>query len=401
MGGANADCSHDVVSCLNPYDLVRKYRCSACAAVMMCQCDEERGRRFLPHQLHEAQELESKIRVPVTHGFVSTVCPECRGQRPIPYPKAAIHGETTKIRRYYWRELFFLKRELLADGNAASKDEAERLALDEIKRQHEASPKYDMQEESEASFLSRIKVAIENARGRALHGGKVQLDSGDEVSPESFAELHLRQSGYEVMFCESTPWHALFAVLLWMLIQNPSDPRVRIVGFGDRVSFEQNGKSGEIVYSHLPEDFGGSMYTVGRETAIDEEFASLRIGGRETLLFAFDLGIEGSFGLRQYLWAHRQQDLARARQLLCVLPPEVVLTCLRYLLDSYWANYLGWPDLLAWRGDEFLFVEVKLSADKLSAEQRHWIEQNEERLGLPFRLFKIHRDGERKPTKRT
>ena len=62
---------------------------------------------------------------------------------------------------------------------------------------------------------------------------------------------------------------------------------------------------------------------------------------------------------------------------------------LRYLLHDYWRHYLGWPDLIAWRPDDFLLVEVKLSGDKLSDEQRLWIEQNTQRLHSPFRLAKI------------
>jgi Holliday junction resolvase-like predicted endonuclease len=68
---------------------------------------------------------------------------------------------------------------------------------------------------------------------------------------------------------------------------------------------------------------------------------------------------------------------------------------LRYLLKDYWQHYLGWPDIFAWRGDEFVFVEVKLSKDKLSDEQRTWIEHNATSLQFPFKILKIHRDPER------
>ncbi len=103
------------------------------------------------------------------------------------------------------------------------------------------------------------------------------------------------------------------------------------------------------------------------------------------------MGIELADGLRQYLWAHRQGDLERARQLLRILPAVSTVQMLKYLIEDYWGRYLGWPDLLAWQGDEFLFVEVKLSPDKLSDQQRRWVEQNQARLHLPFKLAKIHR----------
>lgn len=65
---------------------------------------------------------------------------------------------------------------------------------------------------------------------------------------------------------------------------------------------------------------------------------------------------------------------------------------------------MGWPDLLTWREprsgtvdgpdngkDEVLLVEVKSSSDRLSEDQRTWIELNDTELHLPFELAKVHR----------
>jgi hypothetical protein len=57
------------------------------------------------------------------------------------------------------------------------------------------------------------------------------------------------------------------------------------------------------------------------------------------------------------------------------------------------APYLGWPDLLVWRQNEFFLAEVKASGDKLSDEQKVWIRANYERLMLPFELIKVHKTG--------
>src|SRR5664279_5163831 len=95
-------CPHSQVDCLNPYELVRKYRCSVCSAVMMCQCDEVRARRFLPHQLRVGHELDTRREVEVTYGFQPRICRECRGLMPIAEPRSATHGRTSKLRRYYW-----------------------------------------------------------------------------------------------------------------------------------------------------------------------------------------------------------------------------------------------------------------------------------------------------------
>ena len=68
MSGVNS-CTHASVTCLNQHELIRKYQCEGCGGIMMCACNEAFGRRFLSHQLREGCELDTRRRVPVTHGF--------------------------------------------------------------------------------------------------------------------------------------------------------------------------------------------------------------------------------------------------------------------------------------------------------------------------------------------
>ena len=82
-----------------------------------------------------------------------------------------------------------------------------------------------------------------------------------------------------------------------------------------------------------------------------------------------------------------------AKQLLKILPREAIVRVLKYLIEDYWVRYIGWPDLLVFNEEEFLFVEVKASGDKLSGEQRTWIEGNLKSLHFPFKLVKIHKAG--------
>ena len=108
-------CSHKHVHCLNEFDIIRKYQCQTCGEVMMCACEEEFGRRFLPHQLKDGRDAQTAECVDVTLGFQHAICRECRGLPSEAHPAAAIHGRTTKIKRYYLREL--LKRELELRGS--------------------------------------------------------------------------------------------------------------------------------------------------------------------------------------------------------------------------------------------------------------------------------------------
>lgn len=401
-------CDHRKVACLNQHEFIRKYRCVDCSAVMMCACDESFGRRFLAHQLSEGCELDTQERVPVSHGFQPSLCNGCRGLPLVPVPGAAIQGRTSKIRRFYWRELFFRETEAFADWESANPDAlldeakaARKLiegeVLDAIKALHAAAPLYDTREPSSADILKRCRVEIDSLYpeyAASPEKGAVVVLSDKIVSPEAFAAHHYAASGWSAMPLESVPFHALYAVMMWLLIEHPSDPKNRVAGFGSRTAFE-GGVEGEQIWMRLPEDFGTPGYGWRRKNAIDEHFNFFfRPNGyadRGSLLELFDYWRVPSERLRQYLWAHRDADVDRARRLIELVPADTILAILRYLVDDYWGRYLGWPDLLLHRNGELMLVEVKSSSDKLSGDQMRWITDNHEQLQLPFRLAKLHR----------
>lgn len=373
----------------------------------MCACDEELGRRFLSHQLTEGVELETQKRVPVTLGFQPGICNGCRGLPLVPAPAAAIPGRTSKIKRFYWRELMFAEMERFADWEAANPEasaevisaarkQIKKEVLDEVKALHSTTPKYDMREPSQAEILQRYSVEVEvfhPTYTQSPEKGSVILRDGAVISPEAYAAQQFEERGWSVIPLESAPLHALFGVMMWLLIAHPSDPENRVVGFGSRTAFE-SGEQGPIIHMHLPEDFGTRGYGRRRTDAIDEHLALLmpdEIPDRGALLDLFDYWRAPSERLRQYLWAHREDDVDRARRLIEILPPETIDAILRYLITDYWGRYVGWPDLLLYRDNEFMLVEVKSSSDRLSAEQMQWIAGNHYTLKLPFRIAKLHR----------
>lgn len=403
-------CNHDDVRCLNQFELIRKYRCLRCGMVMMCACDESNGRRFLQHQLDRGTELETQQWIPVTGGFQPAICRACRGLPPEAYPVASIPGRTTKIRRYYWRELAFREMELFAEWAKAHgvspeevtgpeaetvRKEVAEQALQEIKQLHETTPKYIFREESQSEIIQKYRIEVLKLKGayeKIKAGEKARiLDAGESLSPEEFVRRHFSHQGYESLRVESVPFHVLFGIYMWLVIQDPADPHVRIVGFGDRTSFDAGLPSRQIWLS-LPDDFGTPAYGKRRDAAIREHL-SPAMQDRDKLEWLFDYWLAYSEALRQYLWAHREDDIKTARQLIQSLPPEVICHILRYLVDDYWHRYCGWPDLVVYKGNEFFFVEVKSSGDKLSEDQKNWIRNNDKLLKLPFKLVKIHRMG--------
>jgi hypothetical protein len=404
MVGVMNDCSHPSIVCINPYEIVRKYRCDTCGGVMMCACDEKLGRRFFSHQLGFGTELETQRQVPVTLGFQKDICNTCRGVPEEAHPKAEIHGHTSKIRRYYWREILLETTKRFGDwqetpeGQCATPEEAqakrksiEKEVVKEVKRLHKQSPKYIYQDKSQSDIIDEYQVEVVELAG--IHspkpeGGVGVFDGNDLYSPEEFVARHFQKSGYNTLFTESIPFHALFGIFMWILIQDPKDPDLQMRGFGNRIAFDE-GREGEITRTLLPPDFGTSGYAKRREHAIDQHIDWLQ-KNKDGLLWTFDYWIEPSLELRQYLWAHRPQDVDRARQITSILPPDTILRILRYLVGNYWQRYCGWPDLLLYKESEFLFIEVKSSKDALREDQKNWIRGNYEELHLPFRLAKIH-----------
>lgn len=398
-------CQHSIVDCLNEYEFVRKYRCRDCKEVMMCSCDEAFGKRFLEHQLDEGIELETQARILVSSGFQPRICNACRGIPLVAAPTAAIPGRTSKIKRFYWREKFFMVTERLADWRIENPDATENeigetrksieiAVLTELKKLHAAAPKYDTYEPSQAEIIARYNVNVQpfhpEYADKPEKGATVLLD-GIVVSPEAYVAHSFAAEGWSSMELESAPFHALFGVMMWLVIG--ADEEAQLVQFGSRLAFDACEPSTP-VQMFLPRDFGTKGYGNRRKQEIDEHFAFIMPDGepdRDELLELFDYWRDHSNDLREYLWAHRDHDVDRARKLIEILAPECVLAILRYLIEDYWGRYVGWPDLLLWKGQEILMIEVKSSSEKLSAEQKRWIADNAMVLRIPFRIAKLHR----------
>lgn len=374
---------------------------------MMCKCDEDFGLRFLPHQLSHGTDIVTREEIKVTIGFQKNICNKCRGIPEDAYPMAEIYGRSTKIRRYYWREIEcetirrfgkWAEEQGYSDWlRARSKHEAvyksiEKMVIDEIKELHQHNPKYIYCEESQKEIIINNSIEVINLRGvhtKDSGKGVKILDGTEPYSAEEFAARYFKRLGYNVMFLESSPLHALFSVLMFFLIQDPLDPKIKMWGFGNREAFDMDIK-GESIWTLFPEDFGTPGYASRRVREINEHFDALPLN-KDDLLWFFDLWADYSTDLRQYLWAHRIEHISKARAMISILPVDVIIRILRYLIEHYWDNYLGWPDLLVYKDEKFFFVEVKSSSDKLSEDQKHWIKKNNAEMKLPFKLVKIHK----------
>ncbi|MFD7967733.1 VRR-NUC domain-containing protein [Streptomyces clavifer] len=419
-----ATCQHVSLSIVNPHELLWKYKCGDCQAVLTCSCDEEIALYVLPHQAARSIDAQTRIPVQVTEPLVAGVYHECRGKVPPAFPARPHRGAASLVHRFYWREIHketnhrfiqWAKGEGLSvtdpDGvgvvmalshqHMDAYKGIEQTVVRDIREQHERQPKYDFSRQSDSDILAACKVATEEysacyvtpTRG---HVEVIPLGSADiecAVGVEEFVAQQLRQAGRQVMLCESRPFHALYATLMWLWVQDPRDPCNRPAGFGGRSGGDVG--QDDLIWTILPEDFGSPVHATRRAGALEEHLASLPCE-MEEFLWLFDYWTSHAEKLRQYLWAHRAIDVERGRRLIEILGPTRVKGILRFLADDYWGRYLGWPDLVSWDEGahgvaDIEFVEVKSSSDKLSEDQRDWIVNNHESLKLPFKVAKVHR----------
>jgi hypothetical protein len=392
---------------------------------MTCACDREVAVFVTPYQASRGRDSYTRDEVLVTHPLAPRICYDCRGEIPPAYPKAAFRGATSNIHRYYWHEIWkeaeleFLAwcREnnlplFRADGrplllqyqhdHAEKYQEIQKSVVERWRVRHDENPRYDFTKPSDADIIRSCEVAIEDIQACYVVSPlrRVQVlplnahNPANAVTVEEFVTQILQSRGREVLFCESRPFQALYGSLMWLWVQSPSDPRLRHSMFGGRdgVGADEHG----LIHTLLPHDFGSPAHAHRRQQALQAHLDMMLPDDTNELLWAYDYWQEPSRSLRQYLWAYTEEDQQRGRTLISVLGAQCVKLIMRYLAEDYWQRYLGWPDLVTWcmtpdGPSDVQFIEVKSSGDKLSNDQRAWIEGNHNQLRLPFRIVKIHR----------
>jgi hypothetical protein len=105
MTESAATCEHANLTLVSPWEIIRKYNCTECSAVLTCACDRDFATFIVPHQAMRGIDQHTHDEIAVSHPLTPGVCPECRGEVPPAYPRAAHRGAASLVRRYYWREI--------------------------------------------------------------------------------------------------------------------------------------------------------------------------------------------------------------------------------------------------------------------------------------------------------
>src|ERR1700720_2617986 len=124
----------------------------------------------------------------------------------------------------------------------------------------------------------RCQVEIVDLTGTYVRNAGIKsaaiLDGTELCRVEEFAARHFRRSGFEATFLQSAPFHVLFGVYFWPVIQDRCDRRVRTVGILDRHAYDQNRPS-EVIWIRLPSDFGTPDYSRRRAKAITKHLSAI------------------------------------------------------------------------------------------------------------------------------
>ena len=94
------------------------------------------------------------------------------------------------------------------------------------------------------------------------------------------------------------------------------------------------GRRIKIVSTRLPEDFGTKDYGLRRAEAISKHLSTVMCEP-QNFPRLFQLWLSPSANLRNYLWAHRNEYIQVAQELVNVLPGAAVIDILRYLRRSF------------------------------------------------------------------
>ncbi len=402
-------CCHENTVCLNHFEYFRKYMCRDCGKVWMCECERELALQFLPHQVRDGTEYGTGLRYPVS-GFARNICNACRGQKEEEHPRAAIYGQKGKVERYYWREIYktYLEsvRSYLAEQEIVVEDIIEfegkfskiaKLMKKEARKvwqvHHKNAPKYDLKEQTEAAFLSKVKVPQKfvDSEYVQLRKGKQKIGkwvgkNGIPLSPEDVAMEFYEKEGFSVKRCERKLISILVGTFCFSVIQDTTDPRIRICVRSSTKGWTMTKRNTPLIQFLLPEDFGSKEYFERRSVSFNSLLEKLK---KTDIAKLFEELLVPSESLRDYLWVNDDEAVELGRTALRVMPHTLVLKCVDWAIRNFWGSQTGWADLFVFNYNEFKFVEVKSPNDELSLEQMNWFKWAIEEAGIPCEIIRL------------
>ncbi len=226
---------------------------------------------------------------------------------------------------------------------------------------------YDIAELEVANKLAdRIKRKLGQRVPRAARAKveeyQVTLDLSQQ-RVELAVKEHFEQLGYQVFYSENLLLNGLFGLAFWDVLFAPVEG-----AFINR-------------YQYRPLDLYHSDFASKRQVLIDQVFDNISISGLSGLTHTY----QAKFGIANPFvhWSGFSLELLQS----CIkhIPHQLVISLFKVMLTDLKLYRSGMPDLIAFKGGEFEWIEVKGPGDKLQDNQWRWIAHFLQ-LEVPFKV---------------
>jgi len=162
------------------------------------------------------------------------------------------------------------------------------------------------------------------------------------------------EKGYQAVFSENEPWRAIFGLLFWDII------------------YDTNVKAIHHPLQRVPSDFFQPDFYLRRRDQLEERLSMMK-SNQDLVQYILDVW-NTKTGITNVMVSWYEEVLFGALTIGEMIPLPQLGKILMEMAMNLRENARGFPDLLVWKDQEYVLVEVKSPTDHLSARQLRWQE---------------------------
>nr|WP_321460978.1 VRR-NUC domain-containing protein [uncultured Vibrio sp.] len=219
---------------------------------------------------------------------------------------------------------------------------------------------FEVAQKLEQRLKRKLGQKIPRAQKPKCYEYHVELDL-TQHRVELAAKEHFERLGWQVFYAENTLLNSLFGLTFWDALFAPIE--------GAFIN----------AYQHRPLDLYHADFATKREDLITSALQNLAAGKTDTLLDKYDV----KFGISNPFVHWGMVSKAMLELALTTIPTSMLIALFEIQLSDLKLYRNGMPDLIAFKDEQFEWIEVKGPGDKLQDNQWRWIKEFH-RLNVPF-----------------
>ncbi|WP_319533983.1 VRR-NUC domain-containing protein [uncultured Vibrio sp.] len=219
---------------------------------------------------------------------------------------------------------------------------------------------FEVAQKLEQRLKRKLGQKIPRAQKPKCNEYHVELDL-TQHRVELAAKEHFERLGWQVFYAENTLLNSLFGLTFWDALFAPIE--------GAFIN----------AYQHRPLDLYHADFATKREDLITSALQNLAAGKTDTLLDKYDV----KFGISNPFVHWGMVSKAMIELALTTIPTSMLIALFEIQLSDLKLYRNGMPDLIAFKDEQFEWIEVKGPGDKLQDNQWRWIKEFH-RLNVPF-----------------